>query len=104
MRYYILILFIFITYGCGEAFKQPLYRSPSQLAADNSRIDANKCSNFGFKVGTNQYANCMMQQDNNRQKINAQNRKELNKTSKCLMKNSGWSTTPKTLGQILGDC
>ena len=78
--------------------------SPSQLAADNARIDANKCSSFGFKVGTNQYANCMMQQDNNRQKLNTQNRKELNKMSKCLMKNSGWSTTPKTFGQILGEC
>ena len=59
---------------------------------------------IGFKVGTNQYANCMMQQDNNRQKLNTQNRKELNKMSKCLMKNSGWSTTPKTFGQILGEC
>ena len=104
MKILILVLFLFLSYGCGEAFKQPLYRSPSQVAADNAKIDAAKCQSFGFIVGTNQYANCLMQQDNNRQKLQAQNRKELNKMSKCLIKNSGYSTKPKSLGQILGEC
>jgi len=100
MKILIIILILFFSYGCGEA----MYRSQAQVNTDNTRLDAVKCKGYGFSIGTNQYANCMMLQDNNRQKINAQNSKELRAWNKCLLKNSGWSDTPKTFGQILGEC
>ena len=55
-------------------------------------------------VSTQSYANCMMQQDQNRTQLTAEKRQRLRSLGKCLSKHSGPSTTPKTFGQIMGSC
>ena len=99
----ILIFFLLLFYGCAE-LSRPMYRSQAQINADSAQTDATKCKNYGFKVGTQGYANCMMQQDQNRAQLSAERSQRMRTLRKCLSKHSGPSPYPKSFGQILGSC
>ena len=101
LKNFIILICILLLHGC---FSQPMYWSQAQVNADNARNDAAKCKNYGYKVNTQSYANCMMQQDQNGTQLAGERRQRLRSLGKCLSKHSGPSAYPKTFGQIMGSC
>ena len=97
MKKYLLILLIlsFLT-GC-------MMNAAEQQAAYD-RQDHTKCVGYGFKVGTNEYANCKMSLDQVRAETQKANSESLGNMGSCLSQQSGWTTTPTTLGSAIGNC
>ena len=70
-----------------------------EMTADN-----NTCLSYGFSKGTNDYAQCRMLLDQDRKQRKAQASNAMGNLGKCLLGQGGYSTTPTTLGQALGNC
>ena len=76
----------------------------AEQRAAYDREDHNKCIGYGFKAGTNEYANCKMSLDQMRSETQRANNEKLGSMGSCLLKQSGWSDTPTTLGSAVGNC
>ena len=70
-----------------------------EMTADN-----NTCLSYGFSKGTNEYAQCRMLLDQDRKQKRSQAYNQLGNMGNCLLKNSGYSTMPRTLGQSPANC
>ena len=56
--------------------------SGCKTAAERYANDSAKCSSFGFKRGSTEFATCMMQQDTTRKQAKTM-REEMNRAAKC---------------------
>jgi len=56
--------------------------SGCKTAAERHADDSSKCSSFGFKPGSTEFATCMMQQDTTRKQAKTM-REEMNRAAKC---------------------
>ena len=57
-------------------------KTAAERRANQHANDSAKCSSFGFKPGSTEFATCMMQQDTTRKQAETM-REEMNRAAKC---------------------
>ena len=94
------IILIFSTFF----FLSGCMMNAAEQRAAYDREDHNKCIEYGFKVGTNEYSNCKISLDQMRAQTQRANNEKLGSIRSCLLVQSGWSDTSTTLGSSVANC